>query len=159
LPTQHGDTYDHHAVEYEFADGCRLFAQTRQISGCWGVSTLHVHGTEGTAEVGHGRIRGKTDWRFRENVANPYQVELDVFTDAIRQNKPHNEVDSAARTTMGAILGRMASYSGQKITWDEALESQVSLAPDRYDFDATPPVVAVAGGNYPVAMPGISKAF
>jgi len=80
-----------------------------------------------------------------------------VLIEAIRQNKPHNEVDYAAHSTMTAILGRMASYSGQEITWEAALSSAVRLAPDRYAFDAKPPVAADATGRYPVAMPGVTK--
>lgn len=157
LPTQRGDTYDHHFVEYSFADGSRLWAQTRQIAGCWSTSAVHVLGAKGEAEVGRGRIRGASEWRFRGQIRNPYQTELDVLVDAIRQNKTHNEVDHAALSTMTAIMGRMASYSGQMIGWGEAFKSTVSLAPNRYAFDAVPPVVADKNGIYPVAIPGVTK--
>jgi predicted dehydrogenase len=159
LPNQHGDIYDHQCVEYTFADGSWMFAQSRQLAGCWNTSAVHVHGPLGEAEVARGRIRGTSEWRFRGRVANPYQAELDVLLDAIRENQPHNEVDYGAMSTMTAIMGRMASYSGQVVGWQEALQSQVSLSPDRYAFDATPPVVADRNGVYPVAIPGVTKAF
>jgi hypothetical protein len=90
-------------------------------------------------------------------MANPYQVEQDVLVDAIRNNKPHNEVDHAATATLVGIMGRMASYSGRQITWDDVLKSQTRLAPQTYAFDAVPPVVPGPDGRYPVAMPGITK--
>ena len=80
-----------------------------------------------------------------------------MLLEAIRQNKPHNEVDYAAVGTMTGILGRMASYSGQMIQWDEAINSNLSFALDKYAFDARPPVVADAHGRYPVAIPGTTK--
>ncbi len=158
LPNQSGDTFDHHAVEFTYANGSKMFAQTRQMSGCWNSSSVHVHGPKGSADVGAGRIEGETPWRFRgRTVANPYQAEQDALIDAICNDKPYNEVEYAATTTMTGILGRMASYSGQMMRWDEAMDSTVSLAPSAYAFDATPPVVADTGGHYPVATPGATK--
>lgn len=157
LPMQHGDIYDHHFVEFTFADGSRLFTQCREIAGCWNTTAVHIHGPQGQAEVGRGRIQGATEWRFRDPIPNPYQVELDVLVDAVRQDKPHNEVQYGAMSTMTAIMGRMASYSGQVVGWDEAFQSTLCLAPDRYAFDATPPVVADKNDVYPTAIPGVTK--
>ncbi len=157
LETQRGDIFDHHAVEFTFEDGVRMFAECRQISGCWNHSGAHAHGVAGEADIVRGRIEGDKIWRFRGRIPNPYQVEHDVLFDAIRNDKPHNETEYAAIATMTAIMGRMASYSGQIIRWDQALNSPVTYKPDRYAFDATPPVVAGENGLYPVAMPGITK--
>jgi predicted dehydrogenase len=156
-PLQQGDGFDHHAVEYTFADGAKMFATTRQISGCWNLAAAKIDGLQGSADVGRGRIEGRNAWQFRGRRVNPYQVEHDVLIEAIRQGKSHNEVEYAARSTMTAILGRMASYSGQELAWDAALQSSVRLAPERYAFDAKPPVAADAAGRYPVAMPGVTK--
>ena len=90
---------------------------------------------------------------------NPYQVEHDVLIDAIRRDQPHNEVDYAAASTMTAIMGRMASYSGQMVDWETAFNSTLRLGPEKCAFDAPAPVVADASGNYPVAIPGVTKAF
>jgi hypothetical protein len=84
-------------------------------------------------------------------------VEHDVLIDAIRRNQPHNEVDYAAMSTMTAIMGRMASYSGQMIKWDAAINSPQQLGPEKCSFDSPPPVMADANGNYPVAIPGVTK--
>jgi len=157
LETQRGDTFDHHFVEFTFDDDTKMFAQSRQISGCWNHSTSHAHGTDGYADMGRGQIEGGEPWRFRGRYPNPYQVEHDVLMDAIRNDKPHNETEYAAISTMTAILGRMASYSGQMIRWENAINSTVSHAPEKYALDATPPVVADKNGLYPVAMPGVTK--
>ncbi len=157
LATQHGDTFDHHFVEFTFEDGTKMFAQSRQISGCWNQGGAQAHGTDGIGNISRGRIEGADKWRFRAPIPNPYQVEHDVLIDAIRNDKPHNETEYAATSTMTAILGRMASYSGRMITWDDAMKSNVSLSPRKYTLDAAPPVVADENGLYPVAMPGITK--
>jgi len=159
LPSQQGDTFDHQAIEFTFEDGVKLFAQTRQISGCWTRSTAQAYGPHGRADLYPGRIEGRTPWRPRGPMPNPYQVEHDVLMDAIRRDTPYNDVDHAARATLVGIMGRMASYSGQQITWDQVVNCNVRLAPDRYAFDATPPVLPDETGRYPVPMPGVTKPY
>ncbi len=157
-PTQQGDEFDHHFVEFTYADGSKLFAQLRRMLGCWSEESVNADGPKGHAMITpRAQIEGETAWRFSGASANPYQVELDVLFDAIRRDKPHNEVEYAAVATMTGILGRMASYSGQMIEWEKALNSQVRLGPAKYAFDAEPPVVAGADGRYPIALPGVSK--
>jgi myo-inositol 2-dehydrogenase / D-chiro-inositol 1-dehydrogenase len=156
---QCGDIFDHHFVEYAFEDDTKMFAQMRVISGCWTMSGTELHGPKGTASVNHGEIRGANAWRFRGKMANPYQVEHDVLIDAIRRDRPHNEVDDAAASTLTAIMGRMASYSGKVVDWNTALNSTLRLGPEKYSLDAPAPVVADATGKYPVAVPGVSKVF
>lgn len=157
--SQCGDIFDHHFVEYTFADDARMFAQMRLISGCWTMSSTEMHGPKGEANINRGEIRGANAWRFRGKTANPYQVEHDVLIDAIRRDRPHNEVDDAAASTLTAIMGRMASYSGKVVDWKTALNSAVQLGPEKCAFDAPAPVVADAAGKYPVAVPGVSKVF
>ncbi len=156
---QQGDTYDHHFVEFTFSDGSIMAAQTRQIPDCWCISTVFAEGTNGKSQIDHGVIRGDRAWRFRGDAPNSYQVEHDVLADAIRRDRPHNEVDYAAASTMTAIMGRMASYSGQCVRWDDAFHSDVRLGPEKCAFDAPAPVVADARGRYPVAIPGVTKVF
>jgi myo-inositol 2-dehydrogenase / D-chiro-inositol 1-dehydrogenase len=156
---QSGDIFDHHFVEFTFPDESKMFAQAREIAGCWNNTGAYFHGTLGSSEVGRGAIDGKKPWRFRGNVPNPYQVEHDVLMEAIRRNEAHNEVDYAATSTMTAIMGRMATYSGQMVDWNTAFNSKLRLGPDKYAFDAPAPVVADASGVYPVAIPGITKVF
>ncbi|MDR1385832.1 MAG: gfo/Idh/MocA family oxidoreductase, partial [Planctomycetaceae bacterium] len=90
---------------------------------------------------------------------NPFQVEHDVLFDAIRNDKKHNDIERCAQVSMTAILGRMAVFSGQNITWDEALGSDIKLCPnlDELTFDSEPPVLPDKDGNYPLAIPGQTK--
>ncbi len=152
-----GTLFDHHFVEFTYEDGTKMFSQSRQFPGCWNSRSEHVHGTKGYAEINRGRIEGADKWRFRNRIPNPYQIEHDVLFDAIRNNRPHNEAEYAALSTMTAIMGRMATYSGKMINWDDAINSSVSLAPQRYAWDAEPPVVPDASSCYPCAMPGVTK--
>jgi predicted dehydrogenase len=157
---EHGEIFDHHFVEYTYADGTKMFSQCRQIPGCWNTVSEHVHGTEGVAELSpaRGRIAARgDDWSMRRAKANPYQVEHDVLFDRVRNDKRHNEAEYAAHSTMTAILGRMATYSGKVVTWDEAMRSERALVPDRYAWDGTPPVVPDENGEYPCAMPGATE--
>jgi len=157
IDSQYGDIYDHHFVEFTYSGGTKMFSQCRTIPGCWNNISAHAHGIGGAADVCCGRIEGAEKWRFRDRATNPYQVEHDVLFDAIRNDKPHNEVEYGALSTMTAIMGRMATYSGKIINWENAINSKVSLAPERYALDATPPVVPDGNGLYPVAMPGVTK--
>ncbi len=155
-----GDIFDHHFVEYTYPDGTRMFSQCRHIPGCWNQVAEFVAGSKGQSDVGGGKIETDGDsWTYRGPKQNPYQVEHDVLFDAIRNDRPHNEAEYGATTTMTAIMGRMATYSGQVIPWDDALQSKVSLAPDRYDWDGTPSVVAGEDDLYPCATPGVTRFF
>jgi predicted dehydrogenase len=156
---QCGDIYDHHFVEFTFPDDSKMFAQMRVIGGCWGITGVQMQGLAGTANLIHGEIHGNQTWKFRGATPNPYQVEHDVLIDAIRNNREHNEVETAAKSTMTAIMGRMASYSGQMVDWDTAFNSTLHLGPEQYALDAQAPVVADAKGRYPVALPGVTKVF
>jgi len=167
-----GHIFDHHFVEFTYADGTKMYSQCRQIPGCWNSVTEHAHGTGGYANVSDFKIEatGQEPWSLKKESrkarrgqaapgSNPYQIEHDVLFDAIRNNKPHNEVEYAAHSTMTAILGRMATYSGKVVAWDEAFQSQLSLFPERLAWDAAPKILPDADGVYPVAMPGSTKAW
>lgn len=154
-----GDIYDHHYVEFTYADGSQAFSQCRHITGCWSSVAEHVVGTKGKADISGGRIEGGAEsWRYRGTKPNPYQVEHDRLFDAIRNDKPFNEAENGAISTMTAIMGRMATYSGKVVTWDEAFQSKIGLVPDRYDFGAAPPSLPDKTGIYPCAVPGVTKA-
>ena len=90
---------------------------------------------------------------------NHYQVEHDVLFKAIREDTPHNEAERGAHATLVAILGRMATYSGKPVTWEQALNSELALAPSGYTFDSDPPTLPDADGRYAIPMPGVSQAF
>jgi len=162
--------FDHYAVEFHYADGTRMFAQGRHMSGCWGFWGVVVHGTKGCAVIGEGIpypkiYRGHEQkesnciWKFEGQRPNPYQIEHDLLFAAIRADKPYNETERSAYAAMTGILGRMACESGKFIKWDEALASNLELAPglDKMTWDSEPPVKPDKNGHYPIAMPGVTK--
>ncbi len=162
--------FDHYAVEYHFPDGTRLFAQGRHMSNVWGFFGDIIHGTTGSAVLGEGvsqpRIfkghRQKPEdviWRYEGPRCNAYDREHDLLFAAIRQNKRHNETERCAYAAMTGILGRMAAESGKMITWEQAMASNLEVAPglDDYTMDSEPPVKPDANGSYPIAMPGRTK--
>src|SRR5213596_699292 len=105
----YGEMFDHHAVEFEYADGSRCFSQCRHINGCWDNVSEHAVGTKGSVDISGHTIRGENAWRFRGSGKNPYQQEHDDLFEAIRNNKTYSEVESGAHSTMTAIFGRMAT--------------------------------------------------
>jgi myo-inositol 2-dehydrogenase / D-chiro-inositol 1-dehydrogenase len=164
--------FDHYAVEYEFADGTRMFAQGRHMANCWGFFGDVIHGSKGCGVLGEGindpkLYRGFLTnapsplWQFDGDKGNQYQLEHDRLFAAIRSDTPYNETERSAYAAMTGILGRMAAESGQMITWDEAMASDLELAPGLDDFtlESDPPVKPDAQGNYPIAMPGFTTAF
>ncbi|RMH01474.1 MAG: gfo/Idh/MocA family oxidoreductase [Planctomycetota bacterium] len=157
----YGEIYDHHMVEFTYADGTKLLSQCRHIPGCANNVSEHVHGADGYANISAGVIEGPGGWkwRWRGEGVNPYQVEHDDLFAAIRQDTPYNEAEYGALSTMTAIFGRMATYSGQVVTWEEAFNSDLALLPAAYDWNADPPTLPDAEGNYPIPMPGSTRAF
>ncbi len=162
--------FDHYAVEYHFPDGTRLFAQGRHIDNCWGFFGDIIQGAKGSAVLGEGisnprlfkgynQTPAEVIWQYQGPPCNQYQVEHDLLFEAIRQNKPYNESQRSAYAALTGILGRMAAESGQLVTWEEALASNLELAPglDTYTMRSNPPVTPNAQGAYPVAAPGTTK--
>jgi predicted dehydrogenase len=156
---EYGQIFDHHFVEFTYDDGTKMYSQCRHIDGCVGEVREHAHGTKGTLDIDDGPIGGQITsadgkWRSRgKKVDNHHQEHHDMFA-ALRDGRVYNEGDYGAEATMTAVLGRMATYSGKIIKWDEALAKGIDLSPKSYDFAATPPVVPDADGFYPVPVPG-----
>ena len=160
----YGNLFDHHFVEYEYADGARLYAQCHRIHGCWVSVTEHACGSKGTADFLSGRrifqMGGANPWELRpERGHNPYQQEHDDFFAAIRRNQPYNEAEYGAKSTLTAIMGRMASYSGKMVEWEDALNSKLSLVPHPINWNTPPPVQPNADGFYAVPLPGTTVAL
>jgi len=154
----YGEIFDHHAVEFEYADGTRMFSQCRHIVGCWSNISEHAHGTKGYSDISGSSIKvaGGDAWKYRGERPNPYQVEHDDLFASIRSGNPLNEAQYGATSTMTAILGRLCTYSGQEISWDQALNSKISVTPKEFAFNATPPVVPGPNGMYRLAVPGVT---
>ena len=158
----HGEIYDHHFVEFEYSGGRRVLSQCRHFENCLNNVSEAFHGTKGMAPV-RGEILGpdgSTLWKHEgKGDPNPYQVEHDELFAAINKGEyKFADTENGAIATMSSIMGRMATYSGQEITWDEALNSEESLMPAAFAWDADPPVMPDAKGRYPVPKPGsVSK--
>lgn len=156
----HGDIFDHFYIEYEYADGSKLHSQIRHIDGTYNNGGSFFQGTKGKGDVSSGikDLAGKLIWRKRGmKEVNPYQQEHDELFAAIRNGTPVNDTAWGAKSTMTTIMGRMAAHSGQMIQWDEAINSELSLMPERFAWDANPPTVPGEDGNYPVPVPGKTK--
>ena len=156
---KYGNDYDHHFNEFTYADGTKMYSQCRQMSGCWTSVTEHVHGTKETVDL-TGFIGGINRLRDRERV-NPYQKEHIDLLDAIWTNKPYNEGWSGADSSFTCVIGRMASYSGDIIRWDEAVKNGPSLFPNEIIWDADPPIMPDENGLYEhtVPMPGLYNPY
>jgi myo-inositol 2-dehydrogenase/D-chiro-inositol 1-dehydrogenase len=153
----YGETFDHHFVEFEYDDGTRMYSQCRHIEGCMNRVNEYAHGTKGNSVIGDASITGENPFRFRANYTNPYvQEHIDLHA-AIRSGAPYNEAEMGAISTMTAIFGRMATYCGKEITWDEAINSEIDFTPKELAWDALPQVLPGDNGMYPCAIPGITS--
>jgi predicted dehydrogenase len=146
-----GNIFDHHAVQFEYADGFMCFSECRQIDGCANDVSEHVYGTDGSCHMdgGNWRIVGKNAWKHDGANNDPYQTEHDDLFASIRSGNLLNEGQMVAESTMSAILGRMATYTGKVVTWDEALASNDVWGPEKLEFG---PLAVDA-----VPVPGKSK--
>jgi predicted dehydrogenase len=158
----HGEIFDHHFVEFTYADGSVLNSQCRHIPGTMSRVDELIVGTKGSIKGDAGTIldaKGKTIFQFdRKGENNPYQNEHDELFAAIAKGEyKFADAEIGAKSTLTAIMGRMATYSGQMLEWDKILASNLNLQPKKYDWDAAPPILPNDDGYYPVAVPGVTK--
>jgi predicted dehydrogenase len=152
---EYGHIFDHFSVVYEYKGGVKMFHMSRQQDGCANVTSDSIMGTEGVATIVEPlkhQITGKKPWLHRRKPGDRddmYQNEHDELFASIRAGKPINDGVRMAHSTLMAIMGRMAAYTGKEITWQMAMSSKEDLTPPRYEFGDLP----VA----PVAQPGITK--
>ena len=155
---EHGEIFDHHTVEFTYADGSTMFSQSRHQHGCWSQVEEYATGCDGWSHISKQQISGSAgDWEYSGPRVDAYQQEHDDLFAAIRSGSPYNEMEYGAHSTMTAIMGRMATYGGKVVKWDDAINSEIDLSPETYDFAAAPPVLPDAQGNYPVSVPGKTK--
>lgn len=140
VPSKGGNIFDHFHVAYEYPNNVMAHFGSRQIQGCFNNVYDNIHGTKGALIIGKGDkpfIEGENKWRFRGDEKNMYQVEHDELFAAIRSGNPVNDGEWMLHSTMVGIMGRMAAYSGKKITWDEAINSTEDLAPDDLTWNSS----------------------
>ena len=167
-----GSQFDHYTVEYTFADGTKLFAFSRHMTGCWETYADYAHGSKGSAVImaslaaprckiykSHNMVEEELAWQYPGRDPNPYRVEWQLLLDAIRQDKPHNEARRAGEAEVAALMGRAATHTGQLITWDQTLNSEFEFAADidNMTFDSPAPIRALPDGIYAPPQPGITK--
>jgi len=151
ISPDYGNIFDHMAVVYEYPNGVKTFSRCRQQDGCSVDVTDHIFGTKGHVDVmSHVAYdpAGKEIWRYKGPKTNMYQVEHNELFAGIRSGKPINNGHYMAHSTMMGIMGRMAAYTGKKITWDQAMKSKEDLTPKAYQWGSIEVV--------PVAMPGVT---
>jgi predicted dehydrogenase len=169
--------FDNYSVEYTFADGAKLLHYGRIMPGCHDEFASSAHGSKGLAVIsseGHwpskariykGQKMSNADivWRVtREDegpMMDPYLLEWEDLIDAIRNDKPYNEVQRGVEASLTASMGRMAAHTGQIVTWDDMLNCDHEFAPDIENFtnDSAAPITADSNGRYPIPQPGILK--
>ena len=159
----HGQIFDHHFVEFTYASGAVISSQCRHQTGTASRVDEVFQGSNGSVVTGKGEmtdlsgnIKYKYPNKWNED-PNPYQVEHDKLFQSIRNNEVINDVEYGAKSTMTAIMGRMATYTGKKITWDQAINSKEMLVPNNLTWNSTPPTLPDDNGKYLVAIPGKTK--
>ncbi len=165
---------DHYSVEYTFKDGTKLLLEGRTMDGCEQEFASYAHGTKNAAVISSNshsptrcrifkgqniNMRNSTDvvWKCAENEPNPYQLEWDHLIDAIRKDKPYNEVERGAKASLVTSMGRMACHTGREVTFDHILNHDHEFAPDvdKLTLESPAPIRADRDGKYSVPQPGI----
>jgi hypothetical protein len=144
-----GHIYDHMAVIYEYANGTRLFSNCRQMAGCSADVSDHLFGTKGSAEMMSATIAGENPWKYSGDKPNMYDQEHRELFASIRSGNPINNGLYMSQSTMLGIMGRMACYTGQTLTWDQCLGSKENLSPAKYEWGDAPKTA--------VAKPGLTQ--
>lgn len=154
IPNHEGNIYDHICAVYEYEDGALGFVGQRQISGCYNQNADYLLGSRGNGFIGtrypQPTITGENPWRYRGPPNDMYQTEHNELFASIRAGRPINDGVWMAHSTLLAIMGRTAAYTGQEVTWEQALNSQEKLVPEELDWNMKLPVA-------PMAMPGRTK--
>lgn len=161
---KYGEIYDHHYVEFHYADGSIMNSQCRHIPRTMSKVDELIIGTKGKIYGDAALIKdnkGNTIFAFdKKGENNPYQAEHDELFAAIAKGEyKFADAEHGAKSTLTGIIGRMATYSGQVIDFEKAMNSGLDIMPKEYSFNAAPPVLPNEDGSYPIAMPGKTKYF
>ena len=164
-----GQIFDHHFVEFTYKDDTKMFSQCRHMANCWEPVGEAAHGTKGKSNcagsieldegvevksTGPAKAKAKGKKRQRTGVDSMVQEHKDLI-EAIRSGAKYNEGWHGASSSMTAVLGRMATYSGKEVKWDEAIKKGTSEFPKDLAWNADPPVKPDKDGNYPIPVPGV----
>jgi len=154
LGDKSGEIWDNFGIEYEYANGVRMYAYCGQIQRDWSSVSEGVAGTKGTSNPG-GTIspKGGQAWRFREKQINPYVQEHMDLINAILKDTPLNEAKQVTDSTLTAIMGREAAYSGAEVEWEQMLNSKFQYGPDQLFADCS----AMTFGDFRTLQPPMPK--
>jgi hypothetical protein len=150
IPNNEGNIFDHIDVFYEWENGARATMAQRQISNCYSDNSDYLTGTKGSGTIKGWAapvIRGEKNWRYAGVKKDMYQAEHEALFASIRAGQPINDGLWMAQSTLAAIMGRMAAYTGKEITWEMAMSSQEKLVPDDLSWDLKLP-------TRPLPIPG-----
>ncbi|MCA9265883.1 MAG: Gfo/Idh/MocA family oxidoreductase [Planctomycetales bacterium] len=145
---QWGHIYDHHAIVYTYPNDMKVYFYCRQQKNVKNHVDEWVIGTKGQAEILANQIHGENKWRYKGDRKSMYVLEHEALFASIRDGKPINNGHYMCNSSMLAVLGRMCTYTGQEITWDQAINSEQRLGPEKYEWGPAPEVE--------VAIPGIT---
>ena len=164
--------FDTYSVEYTFADGSKLHLEGRTMIGAHQEFASYAHGSKGSAIIstaghtpakcriykGQNFKRKEIAWQFPQPEPNPYQLEWDHLIEAIRQDKPFNEVKRGCEASLVTAMGRLAAHSGLVVTRDDMLNHEHEFAPDvdKLTMDSPAPLQAGSNGKYPIPLPGLN---
>jgi predicted dehydrogenase len=153
-----GQIFDHHFVEFTYPDGSKMYSQCRHMKGCWNAVTEAAHGTKGSSNCS-GRIEGENDWKFDGQRVSGHQQEQTDLLATLRAGKCYNEGYYGATSSMTAVLGLNANYSGKIVKWDDLVNKGKTEMPENLAWDAPAPVQKLSDGTYPIPMPGLYDLF
>lgn len=157
----YGNTFDHHAVVYDFPNHVRVYAYCRTIDNCYGENSSLILGSKGQCDLLKLRITGETNWEQpgSKSKNSAYDLEHVALFNAIRSGKPVNNGDYMVRSTLITLMGQFSCYTGKEVTWDEINASDFYYAPKPADCraDMEAPVKPGPDGIYPVFVPGVTK--
>lgn len=165
--------FDTYSMEYTFADGTKMMVEGRTIPGCKNEFATYAHGSKGLAVVstashrpaksriyqGHNIDKDNLLWAAKQPEPNPYQLEWDDLIQAIREDKPYNEVERGVMASAVTSMGRMAAHTGQEITLEHFMSQDHEFAPglEQLTLESASPLLANSEGKYSVPMPGLVK--
>ena len=157
----HGQIFDHHYVEFNYSSGAVISSQCRHQPGTNRNVSERFQGTKGSVSFKKNKIidlNGNEIYSYKQRGdKSPYQIEHDKLFKSIRDGNVINDGEYGAKSTLTAIMGRMATYTGQEIKWNQIMESDQNLVPDNLDWSSTPPVTPNSEGKYPIPIPGVTE--
>lgn len=158
-----GEIFDHHIVDFTYGDGTIINSQCRHYEGTYSIVDEKFLGTKGRIDSFNGNNTILKSYKGNKAIyahegkgdRNPYQVEHDELFETIAKGEyKFADAENGAKSTLTSIMGRMATYSGKVIKWEDALNSNISLFPEKLAWDALPKLLPGSDGYYPVAVPG-----